>query len=159
MLNCRLIYGIFDKLGEFLPLAILLLSPSAKSSVFRIMGRARSRSEPAARHPPVNLCQVSLPRSVTLTGPASAPAPESAVIRPSRSSGRTTNVTNPPPPAPDTLPARAPWAKAIPHKCSIRLVVIPEAVSFFALQESARMSATASMSPWSSAFSSRWRLP
>ena len=50
-------------------------------------------------------CQVSTPAWVRCTGPASPPAARSAFITFNRLSGGARNITKPPPPAPDTLPA------------------------------------------------------
>src|SRR6516165_9499096 len=98
------------------------------------------------------ICQVSHPRSVNFTGPASPPAASSAVISLRRSSGETINIRKPPPPAPDTFPASAPLVKATLHSLSMRSFETPEAVIFFAAHESSRIRAIPSMLPTSNAF-------
>ena len=68
-----------------------------------------------------------------------------------RSSGAR-NMMKPPPPAPDTLPAVAPAARATASAFSICGLLMPRAISRLLLQPASRVRETSARSPFSSAF-------
>lgn len=87
--------------------------------------------------------QVSHPPSLNLTGAARPPAAFSASMSCKRSSGSTMNIMKPPPPAPETLPASAPLARAMSRSSSMRAFEMRDEVCLFAVHESCRSSAIA----------------
>ena len=86
-----------------------------------------------------HIVQDSAPWAVKCTPLAVPPAAFNARTTAMRRYGGTMNIMNPPPPAPETLPPIAPLAKARSYSVSIRPVLMPVAVRFFASQDRFRI--------------------
>src|SRR5690606_29143419 len=102
-------------------------------------------------HVPHGTLQATAPVGLKWKSRSRPPSAASARDRRTRSQGSHTNIMKPPPPAPETLVATAPLARATASTASSIGLVMLEAMRFLASQPACRVRAKAARSPLSRA--------